>query len=69
MHIINNGGVIEMHLAFHRNTGNIDRTIRIIVGIVLLYLAVFEPFIMNGWLSLLLAIFGAAMLIEGALAY
>lgn len=58
-----------MRLAYHRNIGNVDRTIRIIVGAVLLYLAAFEPFIMNGWLSLLLGIFGAAMIIEGALAY
>jgi predicted phage tail protein len=58
-----------MHLAFHRNISNVDRIIRIIAGIVLIYLAVFNPFMMSSWLSLILGIVGVAMIIEGVLAY
>lgn len=58
-----------MQLSFHRNLGNIDRTIRIMVGIVLLDLVVLGPMAMSTWLSLLLGIFGAAMIVEGVLAY
>lgn len=58
-----------MQLSFHRNLGNIDRTIRIMVGIVLLDLVVLGPLAMSTWLSLLLGIFGAAMIVEGVLAY
>jgi uncharacterized membrane protein SirB2 len=69
MHILSNGGVVVVHLAFHRNLGNVDRTIRIIAGIVLIYLAVFNPLVMSSWLSLLFGVFGVAMIIEGSLAY
>lgn len=58
-----------MHLSFHRNIGNVDRTIRIIFGIVLIYLAVFSTLAANIWLNTLLGIFGAAMFIEGLLGY
>jgi len=69
VHILSNGGVAVMHLSFHRNLGNIDRTIRIIAGVVLICLAVFNPLIVSGWLILLLGVFGLAMIIEGLMAY
>lgn len=58
-----------MQLSFHRNLGNIDRIIRVMVGIVLLDLVILGPVVMSTWLSLLLGIFGAAMIVEGVLAY
>jgi len=58
-----------MQLSFHRNLGNVDRTIRIMVGIVLIYLVILSPLVMSIWLSLFLGIFGAAMIVEGVLAY
>lgn len=56
-----------MHLSVHRNIGNVDRTIRIIVGIVLIYLAVFSS--LGIWVSLLIGIFGVVMVTEGILGY
>jgi hypothetical protein len=59
-----------MQLSFHRNLGNIDRIIRVLVGIVLLDLVFLGyPLVMSTWLSVLLGIFGLAMIVEGVLAY
>jgi len=55
-----------MHLSWQHNLGTVDRVIRIIVGLVLIHLAAFQP---SGILNILLWIIGAAMLIEGILAY
>lgn len=62
-----NGGEIEMQLSIHRNIGNVDRAIRIIAGIVLIYLAVFSS--LGIWVSLLIGVFGVAMVTEGILGY
>ena len=58
-----------MQLSFHRNLGNIDRTIRIMVGIVLIDLVILGPLVISTWLSVLMGIFGLAMIVEGVLAY
>lgn len=58
-----------MHLSFQRNLGDIDRTIRVIVGIGLIYAVFVSQMSMSTWLSALLGLFGAAMIIEGALGY
>jgi hypothetical protein len=42
---------------------------RIIIGIILIYLAVLNPLVISSWVSMLLGVFGAAMIIEGVLAY
>ncbi len=58
-----------MELSFKRNIGNVDRTLRVILGITLLYLSAFEPFpIDNIWVIVLGAI-GIVMAIEGAVGY
>lgn len=56
-----------MQLSIHRNIGNVDRAIRIIAGIVLIYLAVFSS--LGIWVSLLIGVFGVAMVTEGILGY
>lgn len=58
-----------MHLSFQRNIGNIDRFIRIFLGIVLVSLAFSNPWTASSWIIFLIGLFGAAMIIEGALAY
>lgn len=58
-----------MHLSFRRNLGNTDRVIRLVIGVVLLYLVLFSPLAMSGWVSILLGIVGVAMIVEGLLAY
>ena len=58
-----------MQLAFHRNIGNVDRIVRIIVGIILIYLAFFNAWALNSWVIFIIGLFGAVMIIEGALAY
>ncbi len=58
-----------MHLSFERNLGNVDRTIRIVVGIILLYVVFATPLTMSGWVVSILGILGAAMIIEGILGY
>ncbi|NLV20847.1 MAG: DUF2892 domain-containing protein [Syntrophomonadaceae bacterium] len=58
-----------MHLSFHRNIGNTDRIIRITVGVIMSAAALFNPFSWSGWISIVIGIIGAAMIIEGALRY
>jgi hypothetical protein len=58
-----------MHLSFHRNIGNVDRILRIMAGILLIYLAFIDPFLLSVWANLIIGLVGAAMIIEGTLAY
>ena len=58
-----------MRLAFHRNIGNVDRVVRIIVGIFLIYIAFFNPWTLNNWINFFIGLLGTVMIIEGALAY
>ncbi len=58
-----------MHLSLRRNLGYLDRIIRLVAGLVLLYLVIFNPLVMSGWVSIVLGILGVAMIIEGLLAY
>ena len=58
-----------MHLSFQRNLGIVDRVIRIVAGIVLVYLAVFYPLITSSTVRIILGVFGIFMIIEGFLAY
>lgn len=58
-----------MQLSFHRNVGNVDRTVRIIVGIILIYIALFNPWTLNSWANLIIGLFGTVMIIEGVLTY
>jgi hypothetical protein len=58
-----------MHLSFQRNIGNTDRIIRIIIGIVFIYLALFNPWGLNSWINIIIGLFGAVMIVEGALEY
>lgn len=58
-----------MHLSFHHNIGNIDRAIRIIIGVIMIYLALFNPWMLSSWANILIGVFGAVMIIEGALTY
>lgn len=58
-----------MNLNFRRNLGNIDRGIRIIVGLIVIYLAFFSNFIAGRWAVSALAILGTLMIAEGWLGY
>lgn len=58
-----------MHLSFQRNLGILDRVIRIVAGIVLVYLTVFYPLITSSTVRVILGVFGVFMIIEGFLAY
>ncbi len=58
-----------MDLSFQRNLGIVDRVIRIVAGIVLVYLAVFYPLITSSTVRIILGVFGIFMMIEGFLAY
>ena len=58
-----------MNLSFHRNIGNIDRIVRITAGIILIYLALFNPWGLTGWINIVIGMFGAAMIVEGVLTY
>lgn len=61
--------VIYMDISYKRNIGNIDRIARVLMGIVLLYVALFQPVAINsGWLYGA-GIVGILMLIEGAAGY
>jgi hypothetical protein len=50
-----------MNLSFQRNIGNIDRVIRIFLGIVLVYLAFLNPWVLSSWINILIGLFGAVM--------
>lgn len=58
-----------MNLSFHRNLGSFDRAIRIIIGLIAIYLAFFSNLMMGIWAVSLLAVFGTFMIVEGWLAY
>lgn len=58
-----------MHLMLRRNLGRIDQAIRIIAGLLLIFLAAFQVFTSSYIINILLVILGIAMLIEGWLAY
>ncbi len=58
-----------MDLSFKRNIGNIDRVVRVILGIILLYTALFQPIAMSLLWIYLVGIVGIFMLIEGAVGY
>ncbi|MDD4802895.1 MAG: DUF2892 domain-containing protein [Syntrophomonas sp.] len=58
-----------MNLSFNRNLGMVDRTIRIIVGIIMIYLGFFSTLMISSWVALGLGFLGAAMIIEGSLGY
>lgn len=58
-----------MDLSFQRNLGIVDRVIRIVAGIVLVYLAVFYPLITSSTVKIILGVFGIFMIVEGFLAY
>ncbi|NLB53361.1 MAG: DUF2892 domain-containing protein [Syntrophomonadaceae bacterium] len=58
-----------MDLSFKRNIGKVDRIIRIAAGVILLYLAFFNPLMLENWAVLLMGIFGTAMIIEGTIGY
>ncbi len=58
-----------MDISFKRNIGSIDRAVRVILGIVLLYIALFQPMVISsGWMYAA-GIVGIFMLIEGAAGY
>ena len=67
--MLNAGGVVVMHLSFQRNLGIADRVIRIVVGIVLAYLAIFYPLFVSSTVRIILGVFGIFMIVEGFLAY
>ncbi len=58
-----------MELSFKRNIGNVDRMVRVILGIVLLYSALFQPLAMSSLWMYLAGIAGVFMLLEGAVGY
>jgi hypothetical protein len=57
-----------MHLEFKRNLGNIDRIVRIVLGILLLYFAFFTS-LNTSFISPFMGVIGSVMLIEGAVGY
>ena len=67
--MLNAGGVVFMDLSFQRNLGIVDRVIRIVAGIVLVYLAIFYPLIVSSTVRIILGVFGIFMIVEGFLAY
>lgn len=58
-----------MNLSFKQNVGRVDRIIRIILGMVFIYLAAFQPFTLSTVWSTLLWILGLMFVIEGAVGY
>jgi len=58
-----------VEISFKRNVGNLDRILRVLLGIVLLYLAAFESFPINTIWTVILSIIGIMMAIEGTLGY
>ncbi len=58
-----------MDISFKRNIGSIDRAVRVILGIILLYIAIFQPLtISSGWMYAA-GIVGIFMMIEGSAGY
>jgi hypothetical protein len=61
--------VFMVHLSLRRNLGTVDRVLRIIIGLVIIYVAAFKPIAISGSVSILLWILGVLMLVEGLLMY
>lgn len=55
-----------MHLSWQRNIGTADRVIRLLLGLVIIYVATFA---LSGSLSIVLWILGVVIVVEGLLAY
>ncbi len=58
-----------MNLSLRHNLGTADRVLRIIAGLALIFLALFQPIAISGILNILLWIVGLFMIIEGLLGY
>ena len=58
-----------MHLSFQRNIGKTDRVIRISIGVIMIVLALFDPWAWAGWINSVIGFLGAAMIIEGIMNY
>ena len=56
----------EMDLSFKRNLGNLDRIIRVLVGVLLLGIA---PLLLNNVWSVVFVVVGIFMLVEAILGY
>lgn len=59
----------KMDLSFKRNIGKLDRMVRIILGIGLLYIALLQPLTISLVWVYLAGIAGIFMVIEGAAGY
>lgn len=58
-----------MHLSWRQNLGMADRVLRIVAGLVLVYLAALHPIAIGSFLTALFWIFGIFLFIEGGLGY
>ncbi len=58
-----------MNLSLQRNLGNLDRMVRILIGLIAIYLAFFSSIVMGKWAVSILAVFGTFMIVEGWLGY
>jgi len=58
-----------MHLSLKRNVGTVDRLLRAILGLVLIYMAAFQSLSLGGGLLILLGAVGVVMLLEGLVGY
>lgn len=58
-----------MELKLKRNVGDIDRIIRVTLGVVLIYLAIFIPFSLSQTWQWILGIAGIVSIVEGVLGY
>lgn len=58
-----------MHLSWRQNLGMVDRVLRIVIGLVLVYLAVLHPIAIGSFLTVLFWIFGIFLFVEGVLGY
>lgn len=58
-----------MKLRFRRNVGNLDRTIRVMIGTVLTLIVIFQPFNISTTWQWLIGLTGIASVAEGVLGY
>lgn len=58
-----------MHLSFKPNTGTVDRILRVILGVILIYLAAFQPLNLTTVWNIAFWILGLMFIIEGAVGY
>jgi len=58
-----------LEISFKQNMNNAERVIRVLLGILLIYMAAFDAVVLSSFWNIVIWILGIAFFLEGAAAY